>query len=141
MSLTQMIAVGSKPVPEQRARGLTAAFQRVGVGGGAHFEGGNPRHRVQHRLHAFVDRAEHRMVAHEAELAVAQAVQVVDYLFDAAAVIDADVGDVSARRADVVKDHRNAAFVELLDELGCHFRNNRGQAGNAAADHQTDAGD
>jgi len=50
--------------------------------------------------------------------AVAQAIQVIDHLLDAAAVVDADVGDVLARRADIVEDHRNAAVGELVDQRG-----------------------
>ena len=66
-------------------------------------------------------------MADEAEPAVAQAVQVVDHLFDAAAVVHADVGDVLARRADVVEDHRDAAFVQFLDQRRLHFRDDRRQ--------------
>ena len=81
------------------------------------------------------------MMADEAEFAVPQTVEVIDDLVDAAPVVHADVGDVLARRANVVEDHWDVAVGEFLNQRRLHLGDHRGQAGDAPPDHQTDAGD
>lgn len=80
-------------------------------------------------------------MADEGEAAVAEGVEVIDELLDAGAVIDADVGDVGAGGADVVKDAGDFGGGEFVDEAGVHFRDDEGEAGDAAADHEADGAD
>src|SRR6185369_5311528 len=112
-----------------------------GIGGGAHFEGRDASHGIHHGTHAFVDGAEDGVVADEPQTAVSEAIEIIDDLFDAAAVVHANVGDVGARSADVVEDYGDAAVVEFVDQLGRHFGDDGGEAGDTAANHQADAGD
>ncbi len=126
---------------QQGARGLPAALERVGVGGGPHFDLGNPGHGIEHGFHVLIDRSQQGVVPHETQAPVAQAVQVIDHLPDASAVVDANVGDVRPGRADIVEDHRNAAVGDLVDERRLHLRHDGGQARDAPPDHQPDAGD
>ena len=49
------------------------------------------RDRIRRRLHALVDRAEHRVVRDKAELLVAEAMDIFHRLADAAPVVEPDV--------------------------------------------------
>src|SRR5262249_52538610 len=96
---------------------------------------------VDDRFGAFVDRPQPGVVAHKPEIAVAEAVEVFNDLIDSTAVGYADVGNVSPPRAHIVQDHRHTTCLEFIDQRRVHFGDDGGEAGNAAADHQPNAGD
>jgi len=73
-----MMAGGAKPEASSARVALPAAFERIGVGGGPHFNFGDPGHGVQDVFMRSVD--PQQGVCPRNPGAVAQAVQVIDHV-------------------------------------------------------------
>ena len=83
--------------------------------------------------------AQIKSIEHEGDEITHRTMEMLHQTFDSLSILHADIGNMPLGLADIVKDGRDAAQFQFLNQVWCHLRHDHGQPGHPAPDHQPDA--